>query len=375
MTRSGGGVPGVGVRAGITRSTRVGARGTGDRSSHATNVPARRASARVAARCIGVLYQRAMSPAPLPTYAELLARTDAPAGTSWGLFGERDELGTLNLLTPERARASASLVRTGEVFALNWDVALPDPSPFRQPPVRHQIGAGGLGRDDWLDRFYLQGSSQWYGLRHIAHPRHGFYNGVAAERVDDPTSDVLGIQHAARRGLVGRGVLLDVAGHAGRTGRPFAPDDPVRVTVDLLEEVAAAQGVHVETGDLLLVRTGWTGWYSRLDRPAREAIGPHTPQAGLEPVERTAAWLWDRHVAAVAADNLALECMPLDFREGRCLHFWLIPCLGLPIGELWWLDDLAAACARDRRWTFQLVSAPLHVRGGVGSPPNALAIR
>src|SRR5262249_55587725 len=81
-----------------------------------------------------------------------------------------------------------------------------------------------------------------------------------------------------------------------------------------------------------------------------------------------------RHVPAVAADNLALECMPLDFREGRFLHFWLIPCFGMPIGELWWLDDLAAACARDRRWTFQLVSAPLHVRGGVGSPPDALAL-
>jgi kynurenine formamidase len=126
---------------------------------------------------------------------------------------------------------------------------------------------------------------------------------------------------------------------------------------------------------VLLVRTGWTGWYTTLPQSERAAIGPATPQPGLEPVERTVEWLWDHHVAAVAADNLALECMPLDFREGYFLHFWLIPCLGMPIGELWWLDDLAAACARDRRWSFQLVSAPLHVRGGVGSPPNALAIR
>src|SRR5215813_2315839 len=159
-------------------------------------------------------YGRRMDAARLPTYAELRARTDAPPGTAWGLFGAEDQLGTLNLLTPERARASAALVRTGEVFSLNWNVELPDPSPFRKPPVRHQVGAGTAGRDDWMDRFYLQGSSQWDSLRHIAHPRHGFYNGVAAERVDDPASDTLGIQTVARRGIVGRGVLLDVARHA-----------------------------------------------------------------------------------------------------------------------------------------------------------------
>src|SRR5262245_10013925 len=99
-----------------------------------------------------------MSPAALPTYRELLARTDAPAGTAWGLFGADDELGTLNLVTPELTKASAALVRTGEVFSLNWNVELPDPGIFRQPPERHQVGAGQVGRDDWLDRFYLQGS-------------------------------------------------------------------------------------------------------------------------------------------------------------------------------------------------------------------------
>jgi kynurenine formamidase len=306
----------------------------------------------------------------LPTYAELLARTDAPPGTSWGLFGARDELGTLNLLTPERARASAALVRTGQVFSLNWNVELPDPSPFRKPPIRHQVGIGSVGRDDWMDRFYLQGSSQWDGLRHIAHPRHGFYNGVPAERVDDPSSDTLGIHLVARRGIVGRGVLLDVARHVR-----FGADEEFAITADLLDEVASSQGVAIEPGDVVLVRTGWTGWYAGLSQEERNAVGMTRPQPGLAPVERTAEWLWDRQVAAVAADNLALETMPLHFEEGRCLHFWLIPCLGMPIGELWWLDDLATACAADGRWAFQLVSAPLNVRGGVGSPPNALAIR
>jgi kynurenine formamidase len=272
-------------------------------------------------------------------------------------------------------RASAAEVRTGEIFPLNWNVELPDPSPFRRPPIRHQVGAGTLGRDDWLDRFYLQGSSQWDGLRHIAHPRHGFYNGVDAARIDDPASDTLGIHAVARRGIVGRGVLLDVAGLRAAAGDPLPPDASYAIAPDLLDHVADAEHVTLEPGDILLVRTGWTGWYAGLTADARRALAPMLPQPGLEATERMAAWLWDRHVAAVAADNLALEPMPLDFREGAFLHFWLIPCLGMPIGELWWLDDLAAACARDRRWTFQLVSAPLNVCGGVGSPPNAVAVR
>ena len=314
-------------------------------------------------------------PLTLPTYAELLARRDAPPGTAWGLFGADDELGTLNLLTPEHALAAARLVRTGEVFPLNWPVELPDPHPFRRPPTRHAIGAGSFGRDDWLDGFYLQGSSQWDGLRHIAHPRLGFYNGVGAAAVDDPASDRLGIHAAARRGIVGRGVLLDVARHLEQHGTPLAPERRTLIGPDLLDAVAAAEGVRGEPADILLVRTGWTGWYSGLAASARARLTADDAQPGLEPSERTAAWLWDHHFAAVAADNMALEAMPLRYEEGYFLHFWLIPCLGMPIGELWWLDDLASACAADGRYAFQLVSAPLNVRGGVGSPPNAIAIR
>jgi len=315
-----------------------------------------------------------MAPPALPSYAELLARRDAPAGTAWGLFGPDDELGTLNLLTPARALAAARLVERGEVFSLNWAIELPDPHPFRRPPVRHAVGFG-VGRDDWLDQFYLQGSSQWDGLRHIAHPRHGFYNGVPAAAVDDPASDRLGIQTVARRGIVGRGVLLDVARHQARRGRSFAPNERFLIDADLLAAVADAEGVTLETGDILLVRTGWTGWYASLSSAERARLSAADAQAGLAPVEATAGWLWDQHVAAVAADNMSLEAMPLSLEEGAFLHFWLLPCLGIPIGELWWLDELARACAEDGRYAFQLVSAPLNVRGGVGSPPNALAIR
>jgi len=153
-------------------------------------------------------------------------------------------------------------------------------------------------------------------------------------------------------------------------GQPFRADERSCISADMLDEVARSEGVAIERGDVLLVRTGWTGWYTALSQAERDRIDRTTPQPGLAAVERTAEWLWDHHVAAVAADNVSLEPMPLDFREGHFLHFWLTPCLGIPIGELWWLDDLAAACARHRRWKFQLVSAPLNVRGGIGSPPT-----
>jgi kynurenine formamidase len=266
-------------------------------------------------------------------------------------------------------------VRTGEVFSLNWNVELPDPSPFRQLPVRHQVGAGGFGRDDWLDRFYLQGSSQWDGLRHIAHPRHGFLQ--RRRRRARRRSRERHARHPGRRATRHRRTRRAARRRRARggRGRPFAANEPFAIDADLLDRVAAAEDVTIHTGDVLLVRTGWTGWYVSLSADARRDVGPATPEPGLESVERTAEWLWDHHVAPSPPTTSRSSACRSTSAKGHSLHFWLLPCFGMPIGELWWLDDLAAACARDRRWTFQLVSAPLNVRGGVGSPPNALAIR
>jgi kynurenine formamidase len=313
----------------------------------------------------------------LPSYDELKRRSDDPPGTAWGVFGADDQAGTVNLLTPERVRAAAALVRTGERFPLNAPVDVLDPCSWRPVPVRHHLGAGGAGgRDDYLDGFYLQGSSQWDGLRHTRHPRLGFYNGVPAEAVDDPASDRLGVQAWAERGLAGRGVLLDVAGYLAARGTPLDPDAPMRISPAALDSAAAAQGVTIETGDLLLVRTGWLGRYRRWPPERKATLHWRVLNSpGLEPSEAMAAWLWDHHVAAVAADNLALEATPLAFDEGDYLHYWLQALFGMPIGELWHLDDLAAACAADGAYAFLLISQPLNVRGGVGSPPNAMAIK
>jgi len=312
----------------------------------------------------------------LPSFAALLARRDGrPPGTAWGVFGDDDEVGTINLLDADRVLAGVAAVRTGEVHSLNWRIDRPRVNPYRPAPRRVHLGAGGpFGRDDYVEPFYLQYSSQWDGLRHVTRAE-GFYNGVPAEVVDAPDDTTLGIHHWAARGIVGRGVLLDVARHLAEVGRPLDPRARVELGPDALDATAAAQGVTIEPGDVLLVRTGWAGWYESLDPDAQDAAFTlDSAQPGLGPGEAVAGWLWDHHVAAAAADNTALEPMPFQADDGS-LHRWLLPGFGMPIGEHFWLDGLAEACARDRRWTFLFTSAPLHVPGGVGSPPNALAIR
>lgn len=95
---------------------------------------------------------------------------------------------------------------------------------------------------------------------------------------------------------------------------------------------------------------------------------------GLESSERTVRWLYDCHLAAIAADNVALEAWPPKFQDGWCLHEWLLVHWGTAIGEMWDLEKLSDKCKEEGRYSFFLTSAPLHVRGGIGSPPGAIAI-
>jgi kynurenine formamidase len=311
-----------------------------------------------------------------PPFSELDVRSDgAPAGAAWGVIGDDDEVGTINLLGSDRVLAGVAEVRLGEVHPLNWRVDRPRHNAYRRAPKRVHLGAGNtFGRDDYIDRFFLQYSTQWDGLRHIVTSDERFYNGRAPEQVDADGSEVLGIQVWAERGIAGRGVLLDVARFLEGRGTPLDPRSNTSIGADILDATAHEQGVSIEVGDILLVRTGWVGWYESLDPDDQDAASNDAPQPGVEPGRATAAWLWDRGIAAVAADNMSFEAYPID--EGPdSLHRLLIPGFGMPIGEYFWLDGLAEACVRDRRWSFLFTSAPLNVAGGVGSPPNALALR
>ncbi|MEO8457960.1 MAG: cyclase family protein [Chloroflexota bacterium] len=315
----------------------------------------------------------------LPSYAQLPATPGNPPGSSWGLWGDEDELGCLNLLTPERVVSAAKLVRTGEVFPLNLRIDLPDPPLYGRGAVKHTIvGGGGNGRDDFLDNFWPQASSQWDSLRHIRHPEHGWYNGVRDDQIIAGDGGKLGIDTMARRGIAGRGVLLDVGRFLEAQGRPLDYATAAPITVADLEACREAQDVAMETGDVLLIRTGWLHWYRNATTPEQRthmANRANLQAPGLSASEEMAAWLWDNHLAAAAADNPALEAWPPRGETGGFLHHRLIPLLGMPIGELWQLGQLGEACAADGRYEFFFTSAPLNVPGGVGSPPNAIAIK
>ena len=124
----------------------------------------------------------------LPSYADLPVKPGAPAGSAWGLFGDDDQLGCLNLLTPERVIAAARLVRKGAVFPLNLSIDRPDPPLFGRGAARVEFVTGEVHRDDYLDNFWPQASSQWDSLRHILHPPDGFYNGVKDDEVVPPAA-------------------------------------------------------------------------------------------------------------------------------------------------------------------------------------------
>lgn len=311
----------------------------------------------------------------VPKY-EGLPRLPTGERHAWDVFGRSDQLGTLNFLTPREVLKAVRTVSAGRVINLSLPLNRPDPSLVSTRQIyRHYVSTGRLARDDWLDGFYPQASSQWDGLQHIRYRQFGFYGGR-----EDPDLDrgELGIDVIARRGIVGRGVLVDAAAYFESAGRPLEPTGRVAIGPDDLEATLAWEGVGLEPGDILLLRTGWLRWYLGLDEAGRRALaggldGGTLATPGLDPGPRTAAWLWDRRVAAVAADNPAVEALPVRREEGF-LHQRLIALLGMPLGELWDLEELAAACRAEGRYYFLLVSAPLNIPGGVGSPCNAYAV-
>jgi kynurenine formamidase len=188
-------------------------------------------------------------------------------------------------------------------------------------------------------------------------------------------------------------VLADVGRWREAQGRPIRCDDADAVSPSELLACLAEQGIEVVEGDVLLVRFGWTGWYERQDRATRERLADRTTfrAPGLETGEELTRTLWNLHIAAIGADNPAVETWPAGVgltpeqldevgRDRRRVHELLshavlLPMLGMPLGEMFDLDSLAADCAADGRYDFMFTSAPLNLPSGVASPPNALAIK
>jgi kynurenine formamidase len=294
--------------------------------------------------------------------------------SNWGRWGKDDERGTTNLITPERLVAAARLVKQGKVFDLGIPFASDGPQPGgpRVNPV-HLMSATGANQsfpggfryaDDYVF-MPLQSATQWDGLAHVYYGDQ-LYNGF-------PASDVTpnGALHDAidkqAKGIAGRGVLLDVA---ALKGVPWLAGGSV-ITPDDLEAAMRRQGnVTVGAGDILLFRTGWRRMYLER-RNAAEFMG-HEPGLGIACCE----WLRERDVAAVCSDNYAIEVIPNEDPSVMMpVHMILIRDMGMTLGEIFDLEELAADCERDGIWEFFFTAPPLKVTRAVGSPINPLAIK
>jgi hypothetical protein len=293
---------------------------------------------------------------------------------AWGVWD--NGLGSVNRLTPDRVLAGVRSVRQGKVISIDLPLNLPQPG-LRPPFEYHLINPGG-GRDDYVDGFYLQGSSQIDGLGHMSFKGHGYWGGRDEAAVD---SGEIGIDLWLQHGLVGRGVLIDASRYgATASGSDYGPDQRVALTGPLIEAIAKEENVDLNGADFLLLHTGWLRQYflTGTDEDRRERLerfgNREMPCPGLDGTRETIGWLWDNKVVGVLADNFACEALPVN-RDHGFQHRRLIPLMGMVVGELVDLERLADDCAGDGQYDFLLTLTPLHILGAVGSPSNGYAIK
>lgn len=291
---------------------------------------------------------------------------------NWGRWGEDDELGAANYIEPEDIVEAAKLIRSGRVFSLAIPIEGTGPRiPIRNPPHHFMTGVSAgaettdaMGFTDDYIYMPLQGSTQWDALSH-GYYGGKFYNGYTLDTVTAAGASKLGMEKLRDR-FVGRGVLVDVLRYKGGTLEPG-----YAITRADIEGALKQQGTEVREGDIVLIRTGEVPRFYGLS--AQEQLGWWGRQAGIG--KDVVLWIRDARISAMAADNLALEVTPNPKGSNFHLHGNILRDLGVFIGELWWLEELAEDCARDGRYEFFLSAPPLHIPGAVGSPINPMAIK
>lgn len=289
----------------------------------------------------------------------------------WGRWGDDDERGALNLLTPERVQRAAGLVRSGDVVSCGRELPVVAAADNPSPALHHMLMAGDVA----VNEHGLQASADFIAVAfhgmavsHIDALCHVFvdgqmYNGFPAAEVTSLGAKRNSIA-AAYGGIAGRGVLLDIPRLRGVDW--LEPGDAISPAE--LDAACSAQEVAVEPGDILIVATG---------RDARrEQHGPWDPNrvglAGLDP--ECISWLHDHDPAVLGSDGVS-DVLPAN------AHAWPIPvhqCLlvgmGVHLLDNLQLARLAAACASAQRWEFLFVVLPLQIGGGTGSPVNPVAV-
>jgi len=301
--------------------------------------------------------------------------------SNWGRWGPRDERGTLNFVTPERVLAACALPRRGLVVscALPFDARGPQTGfAGRHNPVHVMLADGGdalAGAQDFLPGGFryaddaihmpLQCGTQWDALAHVFYDGR-MYNDRDMREVTSGGARVNSIDKI-KDGVVARGVLLDLP----RFRRVPWLENGTAILPEELDACAESQGVTVEPGDALLVRTGmltrcleqrsWAGYCGG-------------PAPGLS--VHCARWIHEREIAALATDTWGVEVIPNETPDCfQPLHMIALRNTGLLLGEIFQLDPLARACSEDGEYAFLFVAPPLPITGAVGSPINPLAIK
>jgi kynurenine formamidase len=317
-------------------------------------------------------------PTTAPDMADVLA--DAP--TNWGKWGPDDEVGALNYLTADEVLRGIAHVKQGAVFTLQRLIGDPkgDPVwPGRSPAERTMIldestwdgeGApsfpGGLHYADDKINAFLQGSTQYDALGHV------WYGGKIWNGYDARTTigglDKASVEPIAQRGVVGRGVLLDMARYRDKTnldkGETFTHED--------LQACAEAQGVQIEPHDVLIIRTNFLQLFFEQGPAFYEGFN----EPGLVYSPELVRWFQDMEIPNLVTDTIANE-VTTDPNNGVALplHCALMRNLGVTLTEICDLEALADSCAADGQYTFLYAAAPLKVHQASGSPVNPLAIK
>ncbi|PVI02570.1 hypothetical protein DM02DRAFT_559496 [Periconia macrospinosa] len=328
---------------------------------------------------------------PYPSFAELPVNKSGPRGNAWGLWGNDDQLGTLNHLTAERVRDGCREVTTGDRVSLNWQLEGATNPRFQYP--RNNLHVNMINKeprvaafdDEWS--FNTQCSSQWDGCRHYAYQEERlFYMGRKASDFEE-SPEPSGIHHMAKKGVAGRAFFVDWYRWKMEIKKEKV-DAFSSHAIPFSELLAAAdhQGTplaSIQPGSILIIRSGYINQYNHMPEAKRtelDTIYQHTKPSniGVQASQEFLSFLWENRVAAVAGDSRSFEVWPCKDEDKKWqLHQWLLAGWGMPIGELWDLEELSRICTEQNegkgRWSFFLTSAPMNVKGGVASPPNALA--
>lgn len=320
-----------------------------------------------------------------------------PEGSNWGDFGNDDQLGRLNLITPERRLAAVREVSAGIAFPLSLPLDFPKgeyAAGPRKPPVlastplghnHHFVPAMPDVVSDDYTVLYLQYSTQWDSFAHhgavfdldgSGEPVACYYNGFRAgvdvigdpEGSVSPHADALGVETMAQAGMQGRGVMVDLERAVGH--------DRVAVGYEMLVEIMRAQNVTVESGDILCLHTGLSKIMLDLGSDlTNETVYGRCAVLDAQD-DRLLQWITDSGVSAIVADNLAVEPFSLEPAPGAKsvlpLHTHCLFKQGIPLGEMWYLADIAQWLHDNGRSRFLLTAPPLRLPGAVGSPVSGI---